>query len=720
MSKDTAVNLHRRKILSAAIAAFFVMLTIMACTVPVHAERDTVRIGFFSSEKYGYIGADGELTGYDIHLSKTIAMYGGFKAEMVQYDNVSEMEEALRNNDVDILIDFLRTEKREKEFIFSNNPVLDEQVSLFTLNAPEAPSADSITRLKKIRVGYATDSGFLDSFKDYCRESGIKPELIPLHDEAEMISAMERGETDACLTGSMVPAGYRVLLSTPPIYSYMMFRADDTDLRIRVDAAISQLKTDDPDYISDLYNTYVVSREMEMSPLNKQEREYLAKHHDLSVALVRGAEPFTIEQTDGSLGGIIPDYYRALGKRLGVRFSFVAYDRTRDAIDAVTGGEADILGHYYGNIILAEREDLYDTMEYGSTECARLTRSGFTGKVRTAAATTRTTYLLAEQLDPDIRLESYSNLESCYEALMNGEVDAMIGSMTGISWLINQHTMREVNLSILPNITLGIRGAVSVENSTLMFALNKAIAVSDDAMNEAILANAVDGSTDLHTAIEHLPRGFIIAVVGVLLTLVILLIITLVRLALNNRERVAILSREMNMDSLTGAGSRRFGTEILNRELLLYRRHGDGPLIAMFDVDHFKGKNDRYGHEYGDFVLKKVVSVLKGTLRQSDVIIRWGGDEFIILCSRVQADAADNIMEKVINAVGSADFIMGGKGEQITISAGVSFFMDEDEDINAVLRRCDSALYKAKDVRNTYRIFDDQNDQYALPAEADQ
>lgn len=692
-----------------AFAALLFMLPAVG-SGPAYAEPDTVRVGFFYSEKYGYSGADDELYGYDVHLSKTIGMYGGFHAEMAGYDNVPEMEEALRSKEVDVLIDFLRTEKREREFIFTDNAILEEQVSLYTLNSPDAPTADGITDTERLRVGYVSDAGFLDYFTKLCEESDIRAELTAYHDESAMLDAMESGETDACLTGSAVPVGYRVLLSSPPISSYMMLRAEDTLLRSRIDAAISQLKTDDPNYLTNLYYQYVASRNTEMSPLTRQERAYLDRHPDLSVAVVRGAEPFTVEESDGSLGGVIPDYYKALGERLGVTFRLAAYDTTQDAVEAVSGGEADILGHYYGNIILAERDGLYDTMEYGTTECARLTRSGSDGVVKTAAVTNRTAYLLEEQLDPEISLEAYSNNEACYQALMDGKADAMIGSMTGISWLINRHTMRGLNLSILPNVTLGIRGAVSRENQTLLFVLNKAIAVSGSDMNEAIIENAVNGKPSLRTALENLPLGFSIAVVAVLTILVILLIIFLILLVRNNKERVALLNREMNQDTLTGAGSRRYGSELLERELLLFRRYGDGPLIAMFDVDYFKGKNDTYGHEYGDFVLKKVVEILRGTLRESDVIVRWGGDEFILVCSRVRGDGADKILDKVVRSVGSADFTMDGKGEQITISVGASFLLPEDEDINSVLRRCDRALYQAKNIRNTYCIFSAETD----------
>ena len=632
-------------------------------------------------------------------------MYGGFDAEMHGYENVPEMEEALRSGEVDVLIDFIRTEQREKEFIFTNNPILEELVCVYSDNFPESPVAGDLQAISNLRIGYESKSGYVDYFLQYCAEYGFEPHMVEFNDDLVMRQAMETGETDACLTGSAVPMGSRVILSLPPLSSYMMLRADDFQLCRQIDSAISQLKTDDPDYISDLYHKYVVSRNTQMTPLTLREREYLQAHPELTVALIRSAAPFAFETGSGELDGIIPDYYNTLGHKLGITFRFIAYDTTQEAIEAVANGETDILGHYYGNILIAERDNLYDTMEYGSTECARLTRSGFDGTVKTAAVTSRTAYLLADQLHSDIELKIYTNNEAGYQALMKGEVDAMFGSMTGVSFLINEHSLRGINLSILTDVTLGVRGAVSRDNTILLFILNKVIAVSGSAMNEAILENTVKGDADLRTAIENLPLGFSISVVVILLILVISLVVTLVLLARSSKERVAILNREMNIDGLTGAGSRRYGKELLDRELVLFRRYGEGPMIAMFDVDHFKGKNDTYGHEYGDFVLKKVVEVIRGTLRNSDSLIRWGGDEFILLCPHIHDNGAVRVLDKVIDAVDQADFMMNSKGEKITISLGASFFWKDDEDIINVLRRCDDALYKAKETRDSYFIY---------------
>ena len=699
------INKLQKNIILLTLITFFIINLSTISTI--HAQKESVRIGFFNSENYGYYGANGELTGYDVQLSKTIGMYGGFEAVMVGYDSVPEMEEDLRNGKVDILIDFLRTEKREEEFIFTNNSILEEQVVLYTRNAADALNADDIYNIDTIKIGYITGSGFLDYFQEFCDEKGINVTLSDYHDEVAMHAAMDNGETDACLTGSSVPVGYRVLVSAPPLSSYMMLRKEDEALRVLVDEAISQLKTDDPDYLSNLYKQHIGSHNTEMSPLTAQEKEYLTSHHVLSVGLVRGAQPFVIEKSDGSLSGIVPDYYKALEKTLNVEFNFVIFDDNKEAIQAVANGDVDILGHYYGNIIAAEKDRLYDTMSYGATECARLIRNDFDGEVKTASVTGRTSFLLSEQLSSDITLVSYPNLEDCYNALMRGEVDSMIGSMAGISWLINQHTMRGVSLSILSDIVLEVRGAVSAENQTLLFVLNKAIAVSHPALNEAILENAINGETNLLTALGNLPIAFTITAVSVLTLLVILLIVTLVLLYRNSKERVALLNREMNIDNLTDAGSRRYGLEMLNRELAMFRRYKDGPMIAMFDIDHFKEKNDTYGHEYGDYVLTKVVEILKNTLRESDMIIRWGGDEFILISPHINSKGADTVLKKVVQAIDDGEYLLGGKGEKITISVGASFFKQDDKDVNDVLRRCDNALYEAKSLRNTYRIHED-------------
>jgi len=104
-------------------------------------------------------------------------------------------------------------------------------------------------------------------------------------------------------------------------------------------------------------------------------------------------------------------------------------------------------------------------------------------------------------------------------------------------------------------------------------------------------------------------------------------------------------------------------------------------------------------------VLKKIVELLRQTLRESDDVIRWGGDEFILVLPQINNQNTELILKKIVHTIGNANFLMNGKGTQVTVSVGASFFQQDDESIDSVLNRCDKALYKAKEIRNTYCIF---------------
>ncbi|TFB09014.1 diguanylate cyclase [Candidatus Atribacteria bacterium MT.SAG.1] len=91
------------------------------------------------------------------------------------------------------------------------------------------------------------------------------------------------------------------------------------------------------------------------------------------------------------------------------------------------------------------------------------------------------------------------------------------------------------------------------------------------------------------------------------------------------------LKKLANFDSLTGSCSRRYGLDLLDRQIKLAQRRKTPVLLAYTDVDNFKGINDTFGHNEGDKVLKGVVKLLKSTLREIDIICRMGGDEFLLI-----------------------------------------------------------------------------------------
>jgi diguanylate cyclase (GGDEF)-like protein len=157
------------------------------------------------------------------------------------------------------------------------------------------------------------------------------------------------------------------------------------------------------------------------------------------------------------------------------------------------------------------------------------------------------------------------------------------------------------------------------------------------------------------------------------------------------------MESEMNLDLLTGADTRRSGARELTDAFRKFKRLGEGPGVMMCDLDHFKEINDKYGHSAGDKVLSEFVKEMKLFLRSSDIVIRWGGDEFIFLLQGLRQEAALDFCHKFILKVSELRIEEMEEKLSITVSAGISFFKETDEAYTDALKRADEALYQSKE-----------------------
>lgn len=165
------------------------------------------------------------------------------------------------------------------------------------------------------------------------------------------------------------------------------------------------------------------------------------------------------------------------------------------------------------------------------------------------------------------------------------------------------------------------------------------------------------------------------------------------------------LEKLANIDPLTGIHNRRSFTALCEQELLKTSRNGDGFSIIMFDVDHFKQVNDRYGHRAGDTVLCAVVEKLRNSVRNIDIVGRWGGEEFVALLPKADAEAAMIVADRLryhIDSIAVPSPRLRDNGIRqnitITVSIGVATYLGHDPTITIqdLLHQCDSAMYQAK------------------------
>ena len=159
------------------------------------------------------------------------------------------------------------------------------------------------------------------------------------------------------------------------------------------------------------------------------------------------------------------------------------------------------------------------------------------------------------------------------------------------------------------------------------------------------------------------------------------------------------LSREQLMartDSLTGLYNRRHFLELALHECAVAERYGMPLAALLLDVDHFKQMNDTAGHQAGDEMLRRIAQIVLHSVRKPDIAARYGGEEFILLLPGNATEQALVVAERIRESV-AADSIETPAGRlSTTLSVGIAAFVGEEDTLEALIRRADSALYRAK------------------------
>lgn len=162
--------------------------------------------------------------------------------------------------------------------------------------------------------------------------------------------------------------------------------------------------------------------------------------------------------------------------------------------------------------------------------------------------------------------------------------------------------------------------------------------------------------------------------------------------ALLRRQAQQEMERLATHDSLTGLYNRARLYEWLEQSRGEHERYGTPFSVIMYDIDHFKAVNDRFGHPAGDEVLRELTRRVNEALREADVVARWGGEEFLVLAPLSDARGAADLAERLRQTVARRPF--EGVGT-VTISLGVATY-EAGETVERLERRVDEALYAAK------------------------
>lgn len=303
---------------------------------------------------------------------------------------------------------------------------------------------------------------------------------------------------------------------------------------------------------------------------------------------------------------------------------------------------------------------------------------------------------------PEINLVEVDTVQDGLKLLSQEKVFGYIDSLEVIAHHVNQQRLLNIKISsTLPaRYTLGL--AVPNELSALVPILNKAIRnISTEEYNQIYnrwIAIKYENSFDYR---------LLWSILGVI-AVVLFFLVYRNRVVSGYNAKLKVLNeklaRQATTDQLTQLPNRYLLDREIQTALASAKRYKEPFSLVLFDLDFFKQINDKFGHPIGDKVLLEAGQLMNKHCRQIDILGRWGGEEFLLICPRTNLEGALNLANKIRAIIREHPFV---DGYRITLSAGVAQFVP-DENYALLLKRLDDALYEAKDKgRDTVIIASD-------------
>ncbi len=302
---------------------------------------------------------------------------------------------------------------------------------------------------------------------------------------------------------------------------------------------------------------------------------------------------------------------------------------------------------------------------------------------------------------PDLDIVEVDNSADGLKLVERGKAFAFIDTVPSINYQMLTHGISHLKIAgVLDehyNMSVGIRRDLP----ELLSIYNKAIAATDTEQRQQIM------NKWLSITLQYDPDYSLLW--KLLAGLLIILVLSLYRYRVIHRHNNELqevnkkLTKMSQNDQLTGLPNRYYLHEAFENALQTYRRYKHQFAVIILDIDYFKKVNDTHGHVVGDEVIKKIADMLSDNLRDTDIVGRWGGEEFLIVCPETNNAGAKAVAEHMRELIADADF--GLNSGNVTASFGVTEY-NENEQVDECIKRADMALYRAKELgRNRTIVF---------------
>ena len=533
-----------------------------------NSSETTVRVGYFYNGDFMHKNNDGAYEGYDIEYYYTIAGYADWKIQIVEFDSLNSATAAMEKGDIDIMSGLSKTTERESKFLVSSQKMCTAHIAVQTRADDDRFAAGDTSTMKDLTCGILKGSNVVTLYTNWCADNGLTPHIVEYDSLDARNAGLASGEVDAIAGGSTIE-GAQKIAEFPSLDLFFMFNKDKGELKSQLDRAMGILSLENPTYAQNLFEKYFPSSRNTKPSFSSGEKEYIKNHSSIKVALLENDGPFSNKALDGSVKGILPEYYDHLSKVIGTTFTCVPYASKAAACEAMAAGKVDMVGKTEDDIYDANSRGIILTNSYLSMNMVQITQAG-TGKVETAAVPECNADSVAQTLKDmgsSIKTKTYKNSENSFDALKSGAVDAVICTQPAATWLLNRNRSSDYVIASFGSSTWNISAALpyGTDGNTLRSILNKTITVDGGYINQLIASDTLEDSADLASVFDRLPVSMVatVAIVaGLLLAVSVAALIIIIRrrdtekkLALQQAELTAAMEANKARHAFFGAVS---------------------------------------------------------------------------------------------------------------------------------------------------------------------
>lgn len=672
----------------------FLLFLILSCSL----FAKTVKVGYLVNAGTFMSGSsDNEpKTGVAYEYLQNVASYTGWEYEY-KYGFFNDLYADLVNGDIDLLVDITYTPERAKVINFPEYPMTTETYYLYAnryTNRIEPGDYEALNG-KSIALGAGTYQ--YDLFMDWLKESNINLDITYMPYEDVLDTDFRSGLYDLYLSIDLVSDfGWDPVARIGSSEVYAAITKNRPDLLEELNRALSDLYASDPQYNDRLWTKYFSQNQLSTN-LNPREHYWLYEHQIISIGCPRNEKAYLYkdEKTD-EFKGLIPFMMERLQIFFDLpnhQFKYLFYDSAMELDAALQMGEVDFTFPEFYDLESAEKRGCMlsrsvlknaFTIIYSSKE---LFNSDLDSKVVTIAIPRdcRVGEMIIKNGFFDKAVYEYFDThEQCLHAVLSKNADFTIFTSDNASFILKSKSKYKklYTANFYDNVEMSF--GVSRKNPELISILNKLVSITPESdIDRVILSERL--------AVEKLTLKIFIKEYHAFIILGILFVGLLLFGFFMSLGHVQML---INYDVLTHLLNRRTLSKYMKSAINRAKSQDEIFSIMIFDLDNFKRINDKYGHSFGDDVLRMAAETIAKGIKRTDYAFRWGGEEFLVLL-KADRNIAYKVAERIRVEIELQDIFCSSEKINVTTTVGVATYKENisEKELFAI---ADKNLYKGK------------------------